>query len=898
MSLVKLFIDDVQKSFLSCSASKQGSRAMDSLSFVIPATVAIIENSKINYLVDIVDLTELRLALTMQNHIKDESGLNNNALGSSKIAIPLSKWRFDNSLVDIGGLQNDLVVAAGSETYVAGKVGASSFSFNGSTYLQVTDAINYKFERNEPFAVAFWVYPSGGAGTDSLVVKSNDLTTGVGWKIFYDWSTNKITFTLADGTTGYSVTSAATFAADTWSHCTCTFDASSNRSGMKIYKDSILDATGTSSVISNTIESAALLSLGGESDGGSLYQGRLDDVTIFGQMITQEDITGLYNLGIVSYVDGRWGKALNFNGLLSLQILNETQFDFERTDSISYVFWIKSSTLATSKVILAKKANLTATGYALYLDSSDRLVIDFTNINGTNQLQVRTGSYATILLNGQWHQVVVTYSGTSNPAGIKLYVDNIDKTADLLTVTNNLTASILNDISLRIGNHGALTAADYLVANVEGLRVYKRALIVSQINVMNVATNPKNIMAFGGSVRSYQKKMATKEVEAKSYGFTLSGTDVRGEVLENKSPEDMVEFLVNNNTNLQYVDSGLDSMILIKKYVADGQLLDLLNDLTTLTVANFRTDAVKNFYYEPLSFKLTNVKFEHGVNSHIFVTGKDDTELVNDLTILGENKKYMSQETFSGTGSKTVFNLTYAATSARVLLAGVEGVAEVDYTIDTENKQLIFTVAPPSASNNIVIFYQYEQPLFIRQDRPDSIVEFGKRAKRLIMPWLRRYDDGVRFASAYLNAFSDVRGKVTINILGLFNAVQEGDIIRVVNSVKGIDSTYAVRSVNIKYPDGTTQIIAGEFTFDMFESHKQIVEKLHDLESAITVVKDIREYESMQESLGLVDVVEALPAETFLETIVLSDSAESTERFQATYNGSTTNYSQNDVYTE
>ena len=64
--------------------------------------------------------------------------------------------------------------------------------------------------------------------------------------------------------------------------------------------------------------------------------------------------------------------------------------------------------------------------------------------------------------------------------------------------------------------------------------------------------------------------------------------------------------------------------------------------------------------------------------------------------------------------------------------------------------------------------------------------------------------------------------------------------------------------------------------FDDLEYEKQIVEKLHDLESALTEIKDIRCSEQVEEVLALCDsfnvITVTLCSTVFVETLCLADS--------------------------
>jgi hypothetical protein len=59
----------------------------------------------------------------------------------------------------------------------------------------------------------------------------------------------------------------------------------------------------------------------------------------------------------------------------------------------------------------------------------------------------------------------------------------------------------------------------------------------------------------------------------------------------------------------------------------------------------------------------------------------------------------------------------------------------------------------------------------------------------------------------------------------------------------------------------------GEYSFDFLEIDQQITGKIHDLEDAMTTNKDIREFESPEETFVINDVVIQVVHEDFTETL-------------------------------
>jgi hypothetical protein len=340
--------------------------------------------------------------------------------------------------------------------------------------------------------------------------------------------------------------------------------------------------------------------------------------------------------------------------------------------------------------------------------------------------------------------------------------------------------------------------------------------------------------------------------------------EIRGDQFDDQTPETIIESLVTNNTSLTFIRKGNLSGMLLRKYVAVGKLIDILRDFTSLTGHIFYTNGNKEFILEPEKHTNIGFTFTHGVNCTASKSQFDDTEIVNDLIVLGENIRYHTIETFTGNGSLTVFNLEQSATSTRVTVDGTEKEPEEDYEIDSVGKILTFTTAP---TGSIVVDYEFEKPLYIRGTRQSSIAEHGTHAKKLIMPWIRTRFDGIRFVQSYLNRYKDIRINIGIEVPTLFNSIAENDIIHLTNTIKNIDGDFVVKGITWEYPSSMTTIDLGEYNFNFLEIDQQITGKIHDLEDAMTTSKEIREFESPEEILVIGDIVIQVVHEDFTETL-------------------------------
>lgn len=121
-------------------------------------------------------------------------------------------------------------------------------------------------------------------------------------------------------------------------------------------------------------------------------------------------------------------------------------FNFERTDSFTVYCWVRWSQ-ASVGVIVARQGNVNSqTGWEIAVKATGVITLILKNANSPNQLSVDTvGTFN----DGKWHSIIITYSGTSSPAGVHMYVDNVDQS--LTTGTNTLTSSIQGTFNLVIG---------------------------------------------------------------------------------------------------------------------------------------------------------------------------------------------------------------------------------------------------------------------------------------------------------------------------------------------------------------------------------------------------------------------------------------------------------------
>jgi hypothetical protein len=157
---------------------------------------------------------------------------------------------------------------------------------------------------------------------------------------------------------------------------------------------------------------------------------------------------------IITYNQALGAAARTYSGSSQdVALANESSFDFERTSPFSIEAWVKTTSTSEQKIVSKLDSSAPNSGYEFWMvGGTGQLSFYLINSWSGNAIQV-VGTNP--INDGQWHHVAVTYSGSSTAAGVKLYLDGVEEATTV--PYNNLTASILNNISVYVGsrNHNS-----------------------------------------------------------------------------------------------------------------------------------------------------------------------------------------------------------------------------------------------------------------------------------------------------------------------------------------------------------------------------------------------------------------------------------------------------------
>jgi len=185
--------------------------------------------------------------------------------------------------------------------------------------------------------------------------------------------------------------------------------------------------------------------------------------------------------GVETYVSGVYAKAGDFgSGKIDFVTLaNESNFDFNITNVFSVSFFIKPDSTGITFPGIINKSNEPTTTIGWGITGSQTNQALFFNIhNGTTNYEVLTANGT--LLNGVYSHVVVTYDGTSNRNGMKIYINGfLSATGSALAITG----SILNNLSVVVGAKSDGDAK--FKGEIDDVRIYNKEL--SQVEVARLS---------------------------------------------------------------------------------------------------------------------------------------------------------------------------------------------------------------------------------------------------------------------------------------------------------------------------------------------------------------------------------------------------------------------------
>jgi len=229
---------------------------------------------------------------------------------------------------------------------------------------------------------------------------------------------------------------------------------------------------------------------------------------------------------------------------------------------------------------------------------------------------------------------------------------------------------------------------------------------------------------------------------------------------------------------------------------------------------------------------------------------KNTSKMINKLTIFGASVLVDDQYTDVGDGGTTVYTLSNIPVNmVNVTVNGVKqvgGIEDVtttpDYVIDSEKKQITFTVAPPIA-HAIVVDYQYNVPTPVVRRVQSSIDSYGTHQSQMTLTDVQDVIDAERRGQEILSHFSEpfYSSKLKQRVPTAADVVNAGETVAVLDNANtpNINQNFIVNKVIVRFPNRFDEIHVGESEVSVDEVVYGLANKIKRLEELNTKDQDI-----------------------------------------------------------
>jgi hypothetical protein len=374
--------------------------------------------------------------------------------------------------------------------------------FDGvNEYITMGDVLG--FEYDEPFSVSCW-FKSTSTTTRHMVSKTDGSS---GWLLTLAVGQVRWKLVSSSGGSSCGIITTPTYNDGAWHHVVATYSASTPGSvaDMAVYIDGSLATTTTESdpLGSNTIANSASFNVSGRTDGSALFPGSIDDVTVYDRELTLDEVQEIYNGGLprenrslnsASNIVGYWlmgdltagGSshfATRFDGVNEYVTMGDV-LGFEYTEAFSISHWIKTTDTNAFTVCKSTIGSNQYRGYGVGLNAG---YVDW-RLRSDNATNNQIHAIGTTLVNdGDWHHVVVTWDGNASPgaAGLHIYVDggpdeavpDIDNLSATITSTAPFNLGIRNNVdNPYAGSLSDVAIYDKELSAVEIVEIYNNGI--------------------------------------------------------------------------------------------------------------------------------------------------------------------------------------------------------------------------------------------------------------------------------------------------------------------------------------------------------------------------------------------------------------------------------------
>ncbi|MBD3282064.1 MAG: hypothetical protein GF387_00405 [Candidatus Portnoybacteria bacterium] len=513
-----------------------------------------------------------------------------------------------------GNQNNGTLTDMTEDDWVDGMIGGA-LEFDGDNdYVDLGQPSNLQMGVGV-ITLSVWIKPTGSWDVNNIIYTNGALTGSKGYGLALDDSEGVVKYEIY-GELGdrHWVNASVGVEMDKWQNLVAVFD----RNEMILYVDGIEkhqmniddpgDVQGSYNFLIGTHANYI-------DDNNFHFNGKIDEVRIYNRILSAEEVKRLYNLsmptikaptktGLVGYwsfeegrgtqagdmsgnqnhgtltnmteddwVDGKLGKALDFDGSDDYIALENLHYDTQgEINAITVCSWAKSSFL-TNQIIVSFDRN-EYWRLALKDDrGSNNIGWDTTDSLGTVDDLTTTADYA----DGNWHHICGWFNAESTPDK-QIFVDGTIVASKTAHSGNNLGSGITRYGLIGTGSEASSFDGDrgpsaWMHGSIDEVRIYNRALSEDEIEAL---------------YKSGLAKINTSQNDKLTNGlvglWSFDGPDMDGDTAYDRSSNSNHGTLINGpQLTIGKIGQGID-------FDGDNDYVEILND-DSLDITNNLTIA-------------------------------------------------------------------------------------------------------------------------------------------------------------------------------------------------------------------------------------------------------------------------------------------------------------------
>ena len=453
---------------------------------------------------------------------------------------------------------------------------------------------------------------------------------------------------------------------------------------------------------------------------------------------------------------------------------------------------------------------------------------------GTYRVGVKDGLPAS----DNWYTIKIEIGA----ADVKPVLKVFDKDGTLIH-TENIDTVVRNPFT---ANNTFALISEYNIVW-DFVRIYAREISDADASRLSIS-RALSLNKFSGIVRKLDNATKERKVVVQGDGAVLADTIVPVRVFSDATPSSIVSSLISDFTDFtfeEYYGVGRTDQIL-ETYLADGKLSDIISELAKLNNYTWAVLPTGRFLFEPQRVHKSSRVYRHGGNATLFETKTNDSDLVNDVIVYGDDGQREatfhiagipvgeSQYTLPHRPRSVEFDLgrddpndVFTLDGLRAVYIPNTGVVEVERLVDVPHTNAnTFGIS----LDNFIVKYTYNVSSAFKKSDQESIDKYGIHAKRNSTPQIGSISDTVKFATDLVESGKAPHKGIPISFHGLDNLIEENAVVRVIHKEKEIDDEFLIKAIQYQYPKGITKVEVGEYEFSEQDAKKQVLEKIHSLE--------------------------------------------------------------------